>query len=344
MITVMRNHILKSLLIVLSVTTMLSLVSCNDEWKEEQYEHFISFRAPLDDNGVTAIYVPYSRHNDAGEYLYGEGRSNYLLPTIVSGSTTNQNDIVVHVAHSDTLVDLNYQRFQNRKELYYVDMSDYATYPSTTTIKAGEDVSLLDIQFDFRGIDMSKKWVLPIEVESNESYGYAPHPRKHYAKAMLRIYPYNNFSGNYAATTLKLANGYDTSEAIGMETSRAYVVDENTVFFYAGNIDETRTDRGNYKIFARFSEGDQGGVELWAENPDMQFETDGKASFRIYDRVDEVQPYLVHHYIILNNISYSFVDYTSVTGVELPYTAEGSMTLERKINTQIPNEDQVIEW
>ena len=340
----MKKHILKSLPIVFVLALAFTYVSCNDEWTEELYEHYISFRAPLDDNGVTAVYVPYSRHADDGSYLYGEGLSNYLLPTIVSGSTTNAKDIEVHVTHSDTLRDLNYQRFQNRQELYYVDMSDYAKYSATTTIKAGEDVSLLDIRFDFKGIDMSKKWVLPIEVEKSDSYGYKPHPRKHYSKAMLRIYPYNNYSGNYAATTLKLANGYDTSEAIGMETSRAYVVDENTVFFYAGNIDETRTDRALYKVFARFSKGDQGAVELWAENPDIQFWTDGKASFRIYDRVDEVQPYLVHHYIILNNISYTFVDYTSVVGVELPYTAEGSMTLERKINTQIPNEDQAIEW
>ena len=243
----MKKHILKSLPIVFVLALAFTYVSCNDEWTEELYEHYISFRAPLDDNGVTAVYVPYSRHADDGSYLYGEGLSNYLLPTIVSGSTTNAKDIEVHVTHSDTLRDLNYQRFQNRQELYYVDMSDYAKYPATTTIKAGEDVSLLDIRFDFKGIDMSKKWVLPIEVEKSDSYGYKPHPRKHYSKAMLRIYPYNNYSGNYAATTLKLANGYDTSEAIGMETSRAYVVDENTVFFYAGNIDETRTDRALYK-------------------------------------------------------------------------------------------------
>ena len=339
------KRIINIIPLVAMAAVVLSLASCNDEWKEEQYEHYISFRAPLDDNGVTAIYVPFSRHNDDGSYTYGVGKSNYLLPVIVSGSTTNQQNITVHVGHdADTLGILNYQRFQNRKDLYYVDMSDYASYPSTVDIKAGEDVSLLNIQFDLDSIDLSQKWVLPIKVLDDPSYGYQSHQRKHYNNAMLRVYPYNNYSGNYAATTLKLANGYDTSEAIGMETSRAYVVDENTVFFYAGNIDETRIDRANYKVFARFSEGDQGAVQLWAENPDMKFVTDGKASFRIYDRVDEVQPYLVHHYIILNNISYSYVDYTSVAGVELPYTAEGSMTLERRINTQIPNDDQAIEW
>ena len=61
-------------------------------------------------------------------------------------------------------------------------------------------------------------------------------------------------------------------------------------------------------------------MELWSDNPAMKFQTDGKASFRIYDRVDEVQPYLVHHNIIINNIYYTYVDYTSVDGLELPYS------------------------
>ena len=209
--------------------SLLLLTACNDEWKEEQYEHYIGFRAPLDDNGVTAI----SRHNDDGSLTFGAGKSDYQLPVIVSGSTSNAADITVHFAHdTDTLDILNYQRFQNRRELYYVDMSDYATYPETTVIKAGQDVGLLDIRFDFTGIDLTQKWVLPIKVADDDSYGYRSHPRKHYNNAMLRIYPYNDYSGNYAATTLKLSNSDDdASGAIGMETSRAYVVDENTVFF-----------------------------------------------------------------------------------------------------------------
>jgi hypothetical protein len=61
------------------------LAACNDEWKEEQYEHYISFKAPLNDNGVTAVYVPFTRHDDNGQPLYGRtGLSHYELPVIVS--------------------------------------------------------------------------------------------------------------------------------------------------------------------------------------------------------------------------------------------------------------------
>ncbi|MDE6423416.1 MAG: DUF4973 domain-containing protein, partial [Muribaculaceae bacterium] len=41
------------------------LASCNDDWTEEQYAHYISFKAPLDTDGnsvgVTTLYVPFTR-------------------------------------------------------------------------------------------------------------------------------------------------------------------------------------------------------------------------------------------------------------------------------------------
>ena len=55
-----------------TITLALSLVSCNDEWKDEQYEQYISFRAPLNDQGVTPVYVPYTRKNADGTPLFGE--------------------------------------------------------------------------------------------------------------------------------------------------------------------------------------------------------------------------------------------------------------------------------
>ena len=69
---------------------LLLITSCNDEWKDEQYRQYISFKAPIKDkdNGVTPIYVRYNP----------DGKVRYQLPVIVSGSTTNEQDIDVHVA------------------------------------------------------------------------------------------------------------------------------------------------------------------------------------------------------------------------------------------------------
>ena len=320
---------------------LLLTTSCNDEWKDEQYTQYISFRAPLNDNGVTSCYVPYTRHNTDGTTKFGEGQSEFDQPVVVSGSTDNTKDITVHVAHdTDTLGILNYARFQNRSELYYVDMYDFATCPETLQIGAGTDVGLYNIKFNFKGIDMVNKYVLPLRIQDDNSYGYTSHPRKNYAKAMLRVYPFNDFSGDYSATTLTLGNSADTNNSpTGLSTVRAYVVDENTVFFYAGNIDESRVDRANYKIYARFSGGTQGSVTLWSENDKINFKTDGRCTYRVYELADEVKPYLLHRYVILNNINYSYVDYTSVKNYQISYTASGTMTLERQLNTQISDPD-----
>lgn len=45
-------------LIVLMAVVLLGGTSCNDEWKDEQYEHYIAFRSPLNNKGgVTEIFV-----------------------------------------------------------------------------------------------------------------------------------------------------------------------------------------------------------------------------------------------------------------------------------------------
>lgn len=51
------------------------VISCNSEWDEEQYEQYISFKAPVGDKGVTDIYVRYKQG----------GEATYRLPMIVSG-------------------------------------------------------------------------------------------------------------------------------------------------------------------------------------------------------------------------------------------------------------------
>lgn len=86
-------------LITLLLCYVFILTSCNDEWKEEQYKQYISFRAPLGELGVTDIYIPYSRRNPDKTFVKGSGLSSYQLPIIVSGSTTNDKDIKIGRAH-----------------------------------------------------------------------------------------------------------------------------------------------------------------------------------------------------------------------------------------------------
>ncbi len=322
----------------------VALTSCNDEWEDEQYQQYVSFRAPLNDQGVTSVYVPYTRKNADGTPLFGPGKSNYQLPVIVSGSTHNGSNLTVHVAHDpDTLKALNWGRFATRTELYYSDMNNYATFPETISIPQGQDVSLLDIRFDFTHLDMVEKWVLPLTVVDDPSFGYSSNPRKNYRKAMLRVFPFNDYSGDYSATGLTVAVQGDANST-GLTLLRTYVVDDNTVFFYAGTFDESSPQRKNYKVYARFSGGTSGAVTLWCDNPEVEFKVNKEASYRMVESDDQVYPYLRYRNVIINNIDYDFADYTSSVGSKFRYNVSGSLTLQRTINTQIPDEDQAIQW
>ena len=54
--------------------------------------------------------------------------------------------------------------------------------------------------------------------------------------------------------------------------------------------------------------------------------------------------YLCCRNIIINSIDYDFADYTSSVRNKFYYNISGTLTLQRTINTQIPDEDQAIQW
>lgn len=318
------------------VAALILCSSCNDEWKNEQYERYISFKAPIDAKGVTPIYVRYK----------SDGNVAYQLPLIVSGSTTNDQNITVHVAvDPDTLQVLNYERFQNRTDLFYKELdAQYFTIPETVDIKAGENTSLLNVNFTLKNLNLVDKWVLPLTIVDGPSYDYKAHPRKNYRKALLRVMPFNSYSGTYSSTTLNIyLKGSENDASIVQNTKQVYVFDETSVFFYAGTVDEDRADRANYKVYVKF-DPKSNNLTFTADNPQMEFHLNKAPSYTIDEDMDATRPYLLHRYVTIRNIDYSFADYTSIPSAKIEYTVRGSMILERKINTQIPDEDQAIEW
>lgn len=314
---------------------LLSFTACNDEWKEEQFEHYISFKAPLENEGISNIYVRYK----------GDQKTTFQQALIVSGSMSDYPEINVKVGlDADTLQVLNFERFQNREDFYYRELqSSYFNIPASVNIKANANTALMAIDFTLKGIDMTEKWVLPLTILPDPANSYTANPRKNYRKALLRINPFNDYSGTYSGTALKVVmEGYENETPIVKSEIRSYVVDENTVFFYAGNIDEDRSDRRNYKVYATFSE--TGGITFKADNPQMKFAVNKDASYTVTEQMDALRPYLLHRYITINNIDYKFTDYTMVPNYAINYIVSGSLILERQLNTQIPDEDQSIEW
>jgi hypothetical protein len=320
----------------LLVTAIMTLcASCNKEWTDEQYEQYISFKAPIGDNGVSQVSVRYK----------SQGEVTYQLPVVVSGSTTNDRDITVHVAvDSDTLQQLNSERFQSRVDFYYKELdSRYFNIPETVTIKAGENTALIPVSFTLDDIDLNDKWVLPLTIVDDPSYGYKSNPRKHYNKALLYVTPFNDYSGTYGGTALKTYfKGNEGDAAIVKSEIPVYVVNDTTVFFYAGTVDEKRIDRDKYKIFATFDTVTMS-VTLNANDENINF-TASSATFSIKQTMDATRPYLLHRYLTISGIGYEYTDYTIIEGQQIDYVVTGIMSMERKINTQIPDEDQAIEW
>lgn len=310
--------------------------ACNDEWTEEQYEQYVSLKAPINDQGVTRIYVRYKP----------DGEVTYQLPVVVSGSTINNRNITARIeVDSDTLQTLNMERFQSRTDMYYRELeSRYFSFSNQVTIPAGEITSMLDINFTLQSIDLADKWILPLTVVDDPSGSYLPNPRKNYRKALLRVMPFNDYSGDYSGTGLKIfLRGYENEAAIVRNEIPTFVVDERTIFFYAGMTGEDDVHRKNYKVFANFDEENKI-VTFSANDPEIGFESFGTTTFKVDEIMDDVRPYLLHRYITINNIHYTFTDYHSVPEHRISYTVRGSLIMERRINTQVPDEDQAIEW
>lgn len=315
--------------------------SCNNEWETEQYEQYISFKAPVGGNadGVTSIYVRYK----------GDGKVTYQVPVLVSGSTVNQKNIDVRVAvDRDTLEILNWERFSTRTELYYKPLdTDKYEFPETVSIQSGSCAELLNIDFKLKDIDMVNKWVLPLTIVDDPSYNYTSNPRKDYAKALLRVIPFNDYSGSYSTSTMEVyirnENGTIEKNPMTTSTRTAFVVDDNTVFFYAGLMGEELEERATYKIYVRFNKEDET-IDMWSANPDnpIKFNLYDKPAFSVTEIMDATRPYLLHRYVSFT-IEYDFQDITSAP-VPILYKVKGTLMLERNFNTQIPEGDQQIEW
>ncbi|MCC8154551.1 MAG: DUF4973 domain-containing protein [Tannerellaceae bacterium] len=324
------------------ITVIVLFCACNDEWKEELYIQMVSLKAPINSDEVSAIYVRYQP----------EGKVTYKLPVIVSGSNVNERDLYVRIGiDRDTLQILNETKYSTREDLYYLQLPDsYVEFPSPTChIPPGSSLEMFNINFNFEGLDLVEKWVLPLTIEDEPSYKM--NRRKGWNKALLRIFPFNDYSGTYGATGMNINFREETESPMNVGSRTALVVDENTIFFYAGITEEKSVNRAIYKMKVTFEEpdsvdadGEITGKLTIGDNPDINLKLLSQPTYKITEEMDAVKPYLLHRYITLY-MEYQYDDITSSEGdKELTYTCKGSMILERKINTLIPDEDQAIEW
>jgi hypothetical protein len=306
----------------------LFICSCNDEWKDELFEKAVSF----ENSGVTNVYLRYTSQG---------GVIPYKIPILVNGSTKNGEDIQVTIAlDPDTLNLYNIDRFRSREDLYFKQLAPqhYEFQSMTGTIPKGEDVGFVDINFKLDGLDLVEKYILPLQISATSAYGI--NQRKYYKKTLMQIIPFNDYSGSYSATTMLVWNNPKIANEVAQNVPNreARVVNENTIFFYAGTIEQEARDREVYKVIVEFSQTDST-VVLTATDPSINFSyTPGKCYYTVSTEMDQILPYLEKKYTTLY-LDYKYDDITT-PGYPLHYAVEGNMTLERKRNILIPDEDQ----
>lgn len=322
--------------------TLLIYSSCNNEWEDELYKNAISFAQ----NGVQDIHI---RYKTGGEVTY-------RLPIVVSGSRENDKNYLVKVAiDKDTLNTMNFERFRYRDDLYFKYLEDnFWNIPSyEVVIPAGQNTATLDITFSLSNINMSQHWILPFTIEDDPDYE-ANH-RKHYRKSLLNIIPFNDYSGKYGATA-----GYVYNKALGglqdknpqtLATKELFVVDENSVFFYAGLTEETLKERELYKVNATFKMNDKededgstsGTVTMTAPNADAIGFKQISGSINIKTEMDPLLLYLEHKYIVLT-LEYEYSYLIPNTSAKFDYIFKGNMVMKRDRNIYIPDENQAMIW
>lgn len=311
---------------IIALLGCLFMGSCNDEWKDELFVKQVSFA----NSGVVNVHVKYSTKG---------GIIALKVPVLLSGSTPNDADINVTIAlDSDTLTNLNFERFRYREDLYFRELPPalYDFKSMSTTIPKGSETGLLELNLKIEGLDLVNEYILPIKIISAIPYEVAT--RKYYKKSLMRIIPFNDYSGNYSVT----GGVYDRSVSESGQTQlpvpsrNAKVVDEKTIFFYAGSIEEEAQDRAIYKVKAAFNSEDNT-VTLTSDNPAINF-SQQVGTYSVKKEMDEILPYLERTYTIVY-LEYEYNDITNPT-YPFEYRFKGTMTMERKRNILIPDEDQ----
>ncbi|MDR1682474.1 MAG: DUF4973 domain-containing protein [Candidatus Symbiothrix sp.] len=327
----------KTLIYTIATLLGIAFYACSeDEWKGEQYEKYVSFVR----SGYTETYLNTNTP---------DGTVHYKIPVEVSGSTVNDRNLTVTVAlDPDTLARYNKESFLNRTDLFYRQLPDeYYEFPKglSVTIPAGKDVGYLDIDFTVKGLDLVEKYILPLQIAATSDY--IPSPKKYYKKTLMRIIPFNYFSGSYSAVAAEIkadstfnADGTGMKEVAPpttkMETREMRFVNDSTVFFYAGLCEENARDRSTYKVQVKFNADNS--LTFTADSTQIKFSASPNCKWTVSEEKDVQQPYLIIRTLIMD-LEYSYRE-VSNESYQVKYNLKGFYTLERRRNEQIPEEDQ----
>lgn len=311
--------------------------------EEEDKRPRISLDALAGEGEIYNVHIPF--HSESIPYFYE-------LSVIAEGIYANEQNLNVNISiDSDTLEKFNQEKFGFRNDLRYKQLPDsYYSCPIVCHIPEGINTQKLPIEFkNMTNLDMSKRWILPVTIKKDPSYILNMENKKH--RAFLNIISYNNYSGTYSSTEMKIYVRETTNDPATVDTRTAFAIDAQTIFFYAGTTWMEDKNRDKYKVIVEFGEGvkDEDGIITGPivvqgnTDNEAQITPFGECTYKRSITQHTTQPHINVETTTLY-ISYYYTDVTSNPAYPIRYRVTGSMTMQRSINTLIPDKDQAIIW
>lgn len=311
----------------------LSLLSCSDEVAEGPTPQ-VAFAVRPDAEGLVEASAKY---HDGTQLSYTQTLYTY-------GGVTSPKPFSVSVAADATLLEAtNTRLFGNDTSLYYrlLDASRYS-FPANVEFQADSIVSRLRIDFNLKGLDQSKTWVLPLKITANNDI------RAERQQILLKIVPTNDYSGIYEISKIDIEalpydddSGYKPHSTVGT-SQRVYAVDETTVYFYAALLSDTDRHRDSYKVYARINPTTKT-FTMWADNKDINFKPADRLTYTVTEQTDANIPGLIHRFY-KPAIEYTYNDITQHPGHRIPYRVKTTPVLEKKIETLATQPDFSTGW
>lgn len=246
------------------------------------------------------------------ELVYNEAaKVTPELTVSISGTSVLGNDVNVTVKlDADTLNAYNVEKYRKDTILYYNLLPDscYTVVNNgNITINAGEESTVLPIEFDLSKIDKYKDYVLPLAIVYASDYEIG---ESQYSKVLLHLNISNSFSGIYQPNDCKIFEG---DENVAWKTNFILkAINSNTCRFYAGGISENNKKRDMYII--EVTKQDDGKITYVAHDSEIGLALEDPARNTI--EVTVTQDPLVHSkktVVTSMRMNYSYTDISDPT-------------------------------
>ncbi|MCL3780923.1 DUF4973 domain-containing protein [Prolixibacteraceae bacterium JC049] len=265
-----KQRQMKRQYIFLLAMLLLATISC-DELPDELFEKQVLFAR----NGLIERELELTEANSI--------ETNVSIS--VSGTSVLKQDVNFTITEfADTLVDLNKQLFYDNEEQYYtlLPQAAYNFNSYNGTVKKGDEFGTLPFSIDWKKLDMHKRYVLPIKIESTSAFQVAPNNA---SSMLIEFRFFNNYSGSYSLNSI--VNGKSIQQSgikiNALDANSCFITlplfpGEDYTFIAKVNSDKslTITAKNPEKLTLEMTNNGE-----LLDNPNVYIETEGMKQFDI---------------------------------------------------------------